>query len=688
MNGTLLEKIENIQVERKLMYQKKWYLEQLFEDSYRKLLNGSHDIELQKQALLSLQMRYLANLNGENKDVLNPTEYKMFTNLVKKILEKIDVETIENKEYKYSVEEEVLRKYFLTLKNVDINRDKREYLNPLDNIYFCVKTMNRINDTIVLDAEIKNVIYLEHEDIRVDLISNEHKFRMNPTHIYADVEYFGRMFYRGYLCQVEIPCLRLNSKDEIKVLFQYNNGKHILPMQFESIYSKLYEKFTASYWKCGDKIIMYDKKNRALTIQKSTKIKCFIRELEFDFMTLFQSHEFVRSIKSIALRVSYQCLKPFFSEKEIWITYDQLYKAGDNGQYFYEYVAGLKEKIPLQIYYVIRKDTPEYKELSDRWNTIVAFNSFKHKLLSLYASVIFTTRTDVALCCGYWSGLEKYVRGLFECKVVCLQHGVTIQDMAKHQNRLKDNIQIYCCVSEYEKRNLLKTEYGYREDQLVLTGAPRYDGLISNPKKTIIISPTWRRNFIIEENKKGYLHEYNPMFKKTLYYQIYNRLINNTDLNKLAKENGYQVLFLLHPILSPQVNDFNSGDCIKVLSGIEIESYEKVLTEGSMLITDYSGIQFDFAYMKKPILYFQPKELPPQYGEGAMDYEKQAFGPLCQNEEDLLRFIEIYIKNECKMEQKYKDRVEKFFYYSDMQNSRRIYEISKNRFFVDTILTK
>ena len=34
-------------------------------------------------------------------------------------------------------------------------------------------------------------------------------------------------------------------------------------------------------------------------------------------------------------------------------------------------------------------------------------------------------------------------------------------------------------------------------------------------------------------------------------------------------------------------------------------SYEDLLTESSLMVTDYSGVQFDFAYMKKPIIYYQ-----------------------------------------------------------------------------------
>ena len=43
---------------------------------------------------------------------------------------------------------------------------------------------------------------------------------------------------------------------------------------------------------------------------------------------------------------------------------------------------------------------------------------------------------------------------------------------------------------------------------------------------------------------------------------------------------------------------------VKILSTDEIP-YSNVIAESSLLITDYSASAFDFAYLKKPVLYLQ-----------------------------------------------------------------------------------
>ena len=103
-------------------------------------------------------------------------------------------------------------------------------------------------------------------------------------------------------------------------------------------------------------------------------------------------------------------------------------------------------------------------------------------------------------------------------------------------------------------------------------------------------------------------------------------------------------------------------------------NYEKILTESSLMVTDYSGVQFDFAYMRKPLLYYHPKTLPPHYDESkAYIYETDAFGPLIDNHEDMVNTLCEYMKNQCVMKEEYIKRADKFFAYKDFGNRARIY---------------
>ena len=164
------------------------------------------------------------------------------------------------------------------------------------------------------------------------------------------------------------------------------------------------------------------------------------------------------------------------------------------------------------------------------------------------------------------------------------------------------------------------------------------------------------------------------MYLGTFCIREYNGLINAEKFIEHAKKNGYKIVYLLHPAMSSQLQDFEQHDGVEVVAATSDISYEKILTESSLMVTDYSGVQFDFAYMKKPLVYYHPEVLPPQYEEGGLIYETMGFGPICVNHEQIVDTLCKYMDNNCEMEPMYKERVEDFFEYDDHNNCERIYE--------------
>ena len=82
--------------------------------------------------------------------------------------------------------------------------------------------------------------------------------------------------------------------------------------------------------------------------------------------------------------------------------------------------------------------------------------------------------------------------------------------------------------------------------------------------------------------------------------------------------------------------------------------------------------------MKKPVIYtqFDRDEFFTQhtYTQGYFSYEDDGFGPVCYNYDDTVNEIIKMIENDCKMEEKYIQRVENFYEYHDRNNCKRVYE--------------
>lgn len=95
------------------------------------------------------------------------------------------------------------------------------------------------------------------------------------------------------------------------------------------------------------------------------------------------------------------------------------------------------------------------------------------------------------------------------------------------------------------------------------------------------------------------------------------------------------------------------------------------------MVTDYSNIFFDFAYLKKPVIYthFDYKEYRLyHYAEGYFDYKRDGFGIICNNFNKTINAIIKEIKNGCKIKNKYLRRIKEFFTFFDEHNNDRLFE--------------
>lgn len=105
----------------------------------------------------------------------------------------------------------------------------------------------------------------------------------------------------------------------------------------------------------------------------------------------------------------------------------------------------------------------------------------------------------------------------------------------------------------------------------------------------------------------------------------------------------------------------------------ENESFQEIFKNSSLLISDYSSVVFDFVYLKKPIIYYQPND-DYHFDQAYFDYETMGFGEIIRDEDKLIKQIEDYLINNCEMDEIYKKRVDEFFKYNDKNNSKRVYE--------------
>lgn len=669
---------------------KDWYIDSLVDFliplmEYAQQKKGEIPLFISFYIMYYFQARFLANMNNRNKRAMTDNELKAYFVMVRHVLKNTNDGIILNKNrfpaIMYSLECAMM---FKEIKDgtAELNRvlveDKRDailsindeesnvFVSRLSAMHIGIHVLDYTDGELLLDGSFRNVFIAEELNLYAEF--NGKKYVLENNDRYSLTKYFGISAYKKYTFHLELP---LDSSKKVqKLKFFAKVGSTVVPLNYSFLHhwAKLAVNPQDSYWCFNKYIAKHSADDKAIIIEKSSRGKKLKSELKF-LPQLFRE-----SKKYFLFRLLYDVTIPFFKKKKIWLMYDKLYKGGDSCEYLYRATA--KNNDGITKYYIIDKNTSDYKALKADGYKPVATRSLKHRLAFLHSDIVLITNSNLFPFNGYNMDRSRFIRGLCNFGSMCLQHGLTVQKCAMAQQRIIDNTKMYFIASKYEKGNLEHHAYNYKGfDIIKLTGIGRYDGLINNDKKQILLSPTWRMyNAMPVTSSEGVQREYNPEFKHTVYFKIYNDLINNEKLLSCAKKNGYKIKYLLHPILSSQLEDFTPGDGAEVIASVGDLSYEKILTESSLMVTDYSGVQFDFAYMKKPLVYFHPSQLPAHYDDGCFFYDTMGFGDICTESDQLVNTLCSYMENGCKMSQKYIDRVNDFYNFDDHNNCERIYK--------------
>lgn len=328
-------------------------------------------------------------------------------------------------------------------------------------------------------------------------------------------------------------------------------------------------------------------------------------------------------------------------------------------------------------YFVIEKNCADAKRIR-KFGKLVEPMSWKHKILHLISEYIISSQGNDPVVNPFKSLRMLYRDMLQDEKFVFLQHGITKDNMSDWLNKYNRNMYgfIVSTIPEYD--SVFEYNYGYTKERVWLTGMPRFDRLYHDEKKYITIMPTWRKSLMAGADPTTSIWLLADGFEQSAYFKFYNELLNNKELIDYAKVRGYKLCFMPHPIIAPYVNEYfkHSEDVVFWDAG---KSYREVFAETDLLITDYSSVAFDFAYLRKPILYchfdrdtfFSGSH---SYTEGYFDYERDGFGEITLNLSETIQKIKNYIDNDCSAEEKYLKRINETFAFDDKNNSKRVME--------------
>ncbi|MGQ2884471.1 CDP-glycerol:glycerophosphate glycerophosphotransferase [Campylobacter coli] len=417
------------------------------------------------------------------------------------------------------------------------------------------------------------------------------------------------------------------------------------------------------------KIVKYDFLDRVFYYQK--RLWVHIPKNAKDKLEMFINNEqsmvgrygeYSLDIKSI--RKEFQKRLP---KSNIWLLMDRDYEADDNAEHLYRYI--MQNHPEQKIVFALRKESLDWERLEKEGFNLVEFGSLEFERIIKKASKVISSHSDEYLI-RYITPRQQFI---------FLQHGVIPNDLSKWLNSKKIDLFVTSTKAEYKSIANDYNRYKFGKKEVALIGLARHDALLKNNQcntRQIVIMPTWRANIVgvaLGSSKRGLQSD----FTQSEYFKKWNLLLNSNILQKLCEKYDYTVVFNPHRNIIPYLKEFNIPSYIKIAS--QNESLQKLFCNSSLMITDYSSVAFEMAYLNKPVIYYQfdHEEFFSSHTlqKGYFDYEKDGFGPVVKNQENLLKELENLLRNDCKPFGVYKDNIDSTFTFRDGRCCERIYKI-------------
>jgi len=320
-------------------------------------------------------------------------------------------------------------------------------------------------------------------------------------------------------------------------------------------------------------------------------------------------------------------------------------------------------------YYIITKSKENQQFFKHK--NVIAKHSFLYYILLFASSRIISTEAPTHL--NLLRTKNKHIKkSIYDKKFVFLQHGITYLKCQGRNSSFTKGKEAYpnlIVVSSKKEAIVVNQALKVSINNILITGMTifdkiEYNHINKNSKDKIIIMLTWKpyEEQLTDFSKSTY-------YKNTLnIFNILSKLINKED-----------IIIIPHPKVKEKMLSTPFGK--SVYSGM----ISDILTEGKLVITDYSSICYNSFYQGAGIIFYQPDlELYELDNGKLIPKDEEYIGYRCFNDNELKNILVKGIQNKKINLDFY--RTEKFISnyssineYHDGCNTKRIYEELKER---------
>jgi CDP-glycerol glycerophosphotransferase (TagB/SpsB family) len=359
--------------------------------------------------------------------------------------------------------------------------------------------------------------------------------------------------------------------------------------------------------------------------------------------------------------------------EKAWIFIDRPMFADDNAEHLFRYVKNQHPEI--NSFYALNKDSKDWVRLEHEGFNLIPIGDPEWKAALLEAQVVLSSHMSLAST----NPLPFYFNRYASRKFVFLRHGIGISNRHTWLNRRNVDLMVVSTPWEYEEL-VKKDTFKFTEIDVKATGLARYDELFIAAEthqkvlNTVLIMPTWRKEFVrFIGIKKGARSIDADAFKNSKFFLEWGNFLNSPKLEQLAQDHGIRFRLLLHPNLVLLLDYLHIPEHFE-LHETTGDTFQEAILKSKLLITDYTSVAFDMAYINRPTLYLQfDKDDFLQIEKDKvrnLDYKYEGFGPVADNSNELISNLSEYLING--IDPVYEQRMKEFFFYKDANSRKRI----------------
>jgi glycosyltransferase involved in cell wall biosynthesis len=313
-----------------------------------------------------------------------------------------------------------------------------------------------------------------------------------------------------------------------------------------------------------------------------------------------------------------------------WVLTDRVGGAGDNGEALFRWLRA--EQADVNAWFVLSEDAPDWSRLRREFGKrLVAHGSLEWRVLMAHCAHLLASHADDEVV----RPAEITEFTVPQWRFTFLQHGVIADDLSGWLGATP--VDLFVTSTPGERASIAGdgSAYPFTTKEVRLTGLPRFDALLERGRATtpeardlVLLAPTWRRWLGRDALDSDFVRQWTA-------------LVGSEALAEACRAQGLTLAFRPHPRLVPLADRMSLPDHVLVARRGPVADD---VARARVVVTDYSSIAFDAAYVERPVVYFQfDRELAltgAHLGRaGWFDHRRDGFGPVTTTPEQAVAAI-------------------------------------------------